>query len=473
MDLSKNLIAQFAKTVTPEKPASTETSLMGTIVESDGDLYVQFDGTDLLTPAESTIELAAGQRVTVTIKDHRAVVTGCLNDQSITRTTAEGLVDLFAHDGIFSGTLSAARGEIGGWTIGTNSIQSIKEISSGNYNRTGMISWGPTTTINGAAFFAGCSNQSGAVADPAITNFWVTHGGKLYAKNATLYGDSTDVKVTIADGLTITNDDDTDMTLGNVKVRQADGTGGYMTTRLAGNHLYFVGTGFNADFTCDTSGFSFDRAVSASGTIKSESGALVANDCTAWNGGTAGGYISTGGRLALVSGSTSDYPNIIFVKNKNTSANTTLRANNTGTTTYTLTLPNSTGTLAVSSSDIRLKKNVKPARISALDVIDKINLYEFDWLAEGKEGAPHWKIGMIADELEKLDKNLVFGGGENEDGSMNVKGIDTVCLLSYLVGAVQEQAKEIVGNMQKIPLITGTEKLPRAANIPYSNAHRP
>ena len=50
---------------------------------------------------------------------------------------------------------------------------------------------------------------------------------------------------------------------------------------------------------------------------------------------------------------------------------------------------------------------------------------------------------MIADELEKLDKNLVFGGGEFEDGSMNVKGIDTLCLLSYLVKAVQEQAKEI------------------------------
>jgi hypothetical protein len=127
----------------------------------------------------------------------------------------------------------------------------------------------------------------------------------------------------------------------------------------------------------------------------------------------------------------------MFVVNKSTSAYTQLRSTNTSGT-YTLTFPARTGTLATSSSDRRLKENIKPTEVTALDLVEKIELHSFDWRPEGVEGAPHWKIGMIADELEDLDENLTFGGGLNEDGSINVKGIDTLCLLAYLVKSVQE-----------------------------------
>lgn len=441
MDLPKNLIDQFAKAISSENEKQTEDgTLLGTVISSGGNLYVQLDGSDQLMPAESTVELAENQRVTVTIKDHRAVVNGCINDKSITRTTADGLIEIFADNGTFSGTLSAATGDIGGFFIRSTRIETKGFDGDTVPYRSGLQYYNGQ---NGAAFFAGCSTDyGGTIASPSASNFYVTHGGKLYAKNATLYGNSADVSVTITDGLNITNEDDTDMTLGNVKVKQADGLGGYLQSRIAGSSIYLSGSGYIGEMTCSTSGFEFDKAITSTGAIKSTGGAVIANNCTAWDGGQNGGYISANGRCALVGTDSSSYPQVMFVTSKSTSKYTILRANNTAGT-YTLTLPNSTGTLAVSSSDIRLKENIKPSKVKALDLINKIELKEFDWKPEGREGSPHWDIGMIADELEKLDKNLVFGGGENEDGSMNVKGIDTLCLLSYLVGAVQEQAKEI------------------------------
>ena len=53
---------------------------------------------------------------------------------------------------------------------------------------------------------------------------------------------------------------------------------------------------------------------------------------------------------------------------------------------------------------------------------------------------------MIADEIESLDENLTYGGGEFGDGTLNVKGIDTLYLIGYLVKAVQELSDKIKGD---------------------------
>lgn len=181
------------------------------------------------------------------------------------------------------------------------------------------------------------------------------------------------------------------------------------------------------------------------GAITASSGAIIANNCTSYNGGVAGGYLSTSGRCALVSASSSAYPQVMFVTNKSTSAYTQLRATNTSGT-YTVTLPASTGTLSISSSDIRLKENVKDTEVSGLDLINKIKLHQYDWKEEYTAGAPHWNVGMIADEIESLDENLTYGGGEFGDGTLNVKGIDTLYLIGYLIKAVQELSDKIKGD---------------------------
>lgn len=82
MALSNDLARQFAKvTNTKERPKS-ESTVYGTAVSYDGAMYVRVDGSELLTPVESTVSMKPGERVTVLIKDHSAIVTGNMSDPS-------------------------------------------------------------------------------------------------------------------------------------------------------------------------------------------------------------------------------------------------------------------------------------------------------------------------------------------------------------------------------------------------------
>ena len=91
----------------------------------------------------------------------------------------------------------------------------------------------------------------------------------------------------------------------------------------------------------------------------------------------------------------------------------------------------------VSSSDIRLKENVKDTEVeSALDVIDQIKMRSFDW----KNTDKHQKIGFVADELEEIDEKFVDegSGGVDKYGEINPKSVNTFYLIGYLTKAVQE-----------------------------------
>ena len=76
MNLSSDLISQFAKITKDEKKRNVESTLYGTIVTYDGSFYVRLDGSDLLTPIVSTAEVREGERVTVLLKNHSATVIG-------------------------------------------------------------------------------------------------------------------------------------------------------------------------------------------------------------------------------------------------------------------------------------------------------------------------------------------------------------------------------------------------------------
>lgn len=529
MDL-KNLASEFAKAVTPKREKAQENALFGTVVKQDDELFVQLDGSDQLMPVESTVELAEGQRVTVTIKDHKAIADGCVSDKSITRTTADGLIDVFAHDGTFSGTLSAPVGNIGGWSITGNVMESNKYSTVGY--RSGLASMGTNSTENAVAFYAGCANASGVVTDPSVTNFYVTHGGKIFARSGTIggwsltesalyrgsstFGNASGMylgangfsvmdrfKVDKNGFVTIYNpgvlDDGSSVpytfkfnhdsgfviecksggvnrnmfgiyagennktptitsSQGFINIRPDIETNGHITIQNStaaikaydsngtARNLMYMTSGDNVSINGDGVGNTVvGSPLVTTGTITSNSH-IYWGGATGWNGGKSGGFGDTTGQMCIISDTSSRYPRINFVVNKKTSSAgyTQLRANNTSTTTnYTLTLPNSTGTIATSSSDVRLKKNIEDTEVNGLELISKIRLRQFDWKEEGHEGSPHWNVGMIADELEGLDKNLVFGGGENEDGTMNVKGVDSFYLIGYLVKAVQELSAEV------------------------------
>ena len=82
MGLSSELISQFAKIASDKKQTPTETTVYGTTVIRDGKAYVKLDGSDLLTPVQSTSSVRDGDRVTVMIKNHTATVTGNTSDPS-------------------------------------------------------------------------------------------------------------------------------------------------------------------------------------------------------------------------------------------------------------------------------------------------------------------------------------------------------------------------------------------------------
>lgn len=92
MALSDDLISQFAKITKDEEKTSTEKTVYGTVVERNGEKYVQFDGSELLTPVASTTNYEADERVIVMIKNHTATITGNITSPSA-RTTEVEVVD--------------------------------------------------------------------------------------------------------------------------------------------------------------------------------------------------------------------------------------------------------------------------------------------------------------------------------------------------------------------------------------------
>lgn len=91
MSLSNDLLSQFVKVNTDNVKPKTETTVYGTTVEYNGRTYVRLDGSDLLTPVESTVATVPGERVTVMIKDHTATVTGNLSSPSARRDDVDAL----------------------------------------------------------------------------------------------------------------------------------------------------------------------------------------------------------------------------------------------------------------------------------------------------------------------------------------------------------------------------------------------
>ena len=93
MGLSYELASLFAKATKDEKPKSTESTVYGTVVEQNGDMLVKLDGSDVLTPVSSTVKMASGERVVVSIKNHTATVTGNLTSQAASGKDIDDAID--------------------------------------------------------------------------------------------------------------------------------------------------------------------------------------------------------------------------------------------------------------------------------------------------------------------------------------------------------------------------------------------
>ena len=76
MDLSRNIIKRYVQVASPEKITSNSETVYGTAVNDGETLYVKIDGSNILTPVSSTIDIKANDRVLVLVKNHEATVIG-------------------------------------------------------------------------------------------------------------------------------------------------------------------------------------------------------------------------------------------------------------------------------------------------------------------------------------------------------------------------------------------------------------
>ena len=96
----------------------------------------------------------------------------------------------------------------------------------------------------------------------------------------------------------------------------------------------------------------------------------------------------------------------------------------------TITLPDASGTVQVtSSSDRRLKKNIEQAQ-SASQKIDDINVYQFDWIEDGK----HEDFGVVAQEMQEVFPDCVAV----QDPETGYLGIDYSKLVPVLLKEIKD-----------------------------------
>ena len=105
--------------------------------------------------------------------------------------------------------------------------------------------------------------------------------------------------------------------------------------------------------------------------------------------------------------------------------------------------------MAYSTSDERLKENVKPIE-NALDKVSKIGGYEFDWkeLTEEEKKTIHGNeghdVGVIAQEIEKVLPEVVT---ERDSGYKAVKYEKIVPLLIESIKDLKAEIEELKGKL--------------------------
>ena len=139
MDLNSILVSEFAKITNDNKETVNEGATVYGTYRVDGDgAYVQIDGSDTRTPVATTASAKSGDRVTVLIKNHRAIITGNMTDPSASseavRTLDLGLGGLNDTIKNLSNSVSDLSGEVDGFSTQVTgmaaSIEGAKKVAT-------------------------------------------------------------------------------------------------------------------------------------------------------------------------------------------------------------------------------------------------------------------------------------------------------------------------------------------------------
>lgn len=90
MSLSSDLISQFVKITKDDDKSKKETTVYGTAKVDGNGVRVQIDGSEILTPVAEAVGVSDGDRVTVLIKNHKAILNGNLDSPAVSTGIANG-----------------------------------------------------------------------------------------------------------------------------------------------------------------------------------------------------------------------------------------------------------------------------------------------------------------------------------------------------------------------------------------------
>ena len=136
MGISHDIISEFVKITNDKKEKPKEETVYATIVQASDGKYVKIDGSDLVTPTETTTDIEEGERVTVLIKDHSAIITGNVTSPSASVNRVNGIVDVVSEKlGVFEtivadkidvNELNAYKATIENLIVGKAEIEDLK-----------------------------------------------------------------------------------------------------------------------------------------------------------------------------------------------------------------------------------------------------------------------------------------------------------------------------------------------------------
>ena len=91
-----------------------------------------------------------------------------------------------------------------------------------------------------------------------------------------------------------------------------------------------------------------------------------------------------------------------------------------------------------SVSDKRFKTNIKPTKVKAVDLLNKIEMVEFNWKKDNK----FEKIGAIAQQVQSVEESLVVKDMDSKQSQSDYLRISYYDAIPYLIKAVQELSEE-------------------------------
>ena len=91
-----------------------------------------------------------------------------------------------------------------------------------------------------------------------------------------------------------------------------------------------------------------------------------------------------------------------------------------------------------SVSDKRFKTNIKPTKVKAVDLLNKIEMVEFNWKKDNK----FEKIGAIAQQVQSVEESLVVKDMDSKQSHSDYLRISYYDTIPYLIKAVQELSEE-------------------------------